>query len=136
MNSKKSNKNGREIAIRSSAAEYLTFITASKKIVDVEDIQFLDLSEFVLESFSLDDTEIDFIEPLVLVPSLTDSSQFITLQDERLGIDVIAQTREEIEEALLDDLKMLWEQSQMPDDKLGKVFQYQKKNFLAAIKEI
>ena len=106
-----------------------------KKIVDVEDIQFLDLSEFVLESFSLDDAEIDFIEPLVLAPSLTESSQFITLQNELLGIDVIAQTREELEEALLDDLKILWEQSQMPDSKLGKVFQEQKKNLLAATKE-
>jgi hypothetical protein len=107
-----------------------------KKIADVESFQFLDMSEFVLESFCIDGNEIEFKEPLILVPALTESCQFITLQDMRFGIDVIAQTRDELEEELDAELKMLWEQSQQSDTKLGKTFQEQKRNFLAVIKEI
>ena len=92
-----------------------------------------DLSDFFVKSFPVGDKEIEFKETLVLTPMLTESCQFVTLQDEWLGIDVIAQTREELEEELYAELTMLWNQSQMPDEKLGKTFQEQKSNFLEAI---
>jgi len=41
----------------------------------------------------------------------------------------------QIEEELYAELKMLWRQTLKPDEKLGKTFQEQKKNFLAAIIE-
>lgn len=128
-------ENRRELLQITGNVTYAKDRETPTRIVNVDCIQFLDLSEFIVESFCVNDNEFEFIEPLVLMPKLTDSCQFITLQDERLGIDVIAQTRDELEEELHADLRMLWEQSRMPDNKLGKVFQSQKKNLLAAIKE-
>ena len=129
-------ENRRELLQVTGSVTYERDKETPKRIVNVDEIQFLDLSEFILESFSLGDTEIEFKEPLVLLPTLTESSQFITLQDEHIGIDVIAQTRAELVEELHADLKMLWEYSQMPNDRLGKVFRARKEHFLAAIKEV
>ena len=108
-----------------------------KKIAAVDDIQFLDLSDFTLDSFVAHGKELNFHESLVLTPGLTESCQFMTLRDEKLGIDVIAQTREELYEELLGELQMLWTTCAMQDDdKLGEEFLEQKKHLLAAIKEV
>jgi hypothetical protein len=129
-------ENRRELLQITGNVTYENDRETPKRIVDVQEIQFLDLSEFLLDSFSVDDRDVELKEPLALSPGLTECFQFMTLRDERLGIDVIAQTREELEEELYAELKMLWKQSQKPDEQLGKVFRDQKKNFLAAIKEV
>lgn len=129
-------ENRRELLQVTGNVTYKNDCVTPKKIARVESIQFLDVSELFLESFVVDDQELAFKEPLILTPELVESCQFITLRDEQLGIDVIAQTREELEEELRAELTMLWKQSQMPDTELGKVFQEHKKNLLMAIKEV
>jgi hypothetical protein len=93
------------------------------------------LNDFIVKSFNVGNKKIEFVEPLVLTPTPTESRQFITLQNERFGIDVIAQTREELEDELYAELVMLWQQSQMPDEKLSQVFQIQKRNMVNASRE-
>jgi hypothetical protein len=102
--------------------------------VQVED-HLLDLREILVESFNIDDGAITFKEPLVLARILAESCQVIMLQDERLGINVAAKTRKELKKELYATLKMLWKQSQLPDEKLDKASQEQKKNLLAAVEE-
>ncbi|MDR0338142.1 MAG: hypothetical protein LBI18_13740, partial [Planctomycetaceae bacterium] len=105
-----------------------------KKITDVKDIQFVDLSDFVLTSFQYDGTKLNFKKPLILSPQLTESYQFMTLQDTELGIDVIAQTREELWEELSAEIETQWEHCvKQPDEKLGKEFIKQKNNLLTII---
>ena len=106
------------------------------KIADVDNIQFIDTTPFFVDSFCIDGKEIEFKEPMILTPEFTECFQFMTLRDERLGIDVIAQTRDELKEELYAELKMLWKQTKKPDEKLGKIFREQKQNLLAAIKKV
>ncbi|MDR2438176.1 MAG: hypothetical protein LBE12_02240 [Planctomycetaceae bacterium] len=107
-----------------------------KKITDVKDIQFLDLSDFILTSFQYEGAKLKFKKPLVLSPQLTESCQFMTLQEPELGIDVIAQTREELWEELSAEIETQWEHcAKQPDKKLGKELIKQKNNLLAMIEE-
>jgi hypothetical protein len=107
-----------------------------KKIIDVKDIQFLNLSDFILTSFQYEGTKLKFKKPLVLSPQLTESCQFMTLQDSELGIDVIAQTREELWEELSAEIETQWKYcAKQPDEKLGKEFIKQKNNLPAIIEE-
>ena len=130
-------ENRRELLQITGIVTYQNDRETPKKIADVDDIQFLDLSDFTLDSFVADRKELYFHESLVLTPGLTESCQFMTLRDEKLGIDVIAQTREELYEELLGELQMLWTTCAMQDDvKLGEEFLKQKKHLLAAIKEV
>ncbi|MDR2169223.1 MAG: hypothetical protein LBP59_03685 [Planctomycetaceae bacterium] len=107
-----------------------------KKITDVNNIQFLDLSDFLLTSFPYKGGQLIFKKPLTLSPKLTESCQFMTLQYPKLGIDVIAQTRKELEEELSAEIETQWEYcAKQPDEKLGKEFIKQKNNLLASIEE-
>jgi hypothetical protein len=128
-------ENRRELLQVTGNVTYAEDRETPQKLADVDNIQFLDLSDFVIDSFFVDEREILLATPLVLTPALTESCQFMTLENADLGIDVLAQTRDELLEELLGELAMLWEQSQMPDAELGETFQKQKKNLLAVIKE-
>lgn len=109
-----------------------------KKITNIDDIQVLDLTEFTLETIPLDDsTELLFEPPLVLTPKLTECKQYMTLENTDLGIDVIAQTRDELWEELVAEVRHLWQFcAQAPDEKLGPAFLINKKNLLQAIRSV
>jgi hypothetical protein len=110
--------------------------TATFPVTKDEKVSFSDLSDFIVTSFSCGERELHFHVPLILSPQLTESRQFMTLQNSNLGIDVIAETREELWDELLAELRMLWNYCAVqPDETLGKQFRQQKKNLLAAIKE-
>ncbi|GHT22523.1 hypothetical protein FACS189419_05200 [Planctomycetales bacterium] len=74
-------------------------------------------------------------EPLILAPKLTESRQYLTLQKLDWGIDVIAQTRDELLEELKAELRYLWNHCvELPDEQLGKTMREQKRNLLAVIR--
>jgi hypothetical protein len=107
-----------------------------QKITDIKTVEFIDLSDFILQNIQYDKTKLIFQQPLTMTPNLTESHQFMTLQNFELGIDVIAQTRNELWEELLTDIKIQWEHcAKLPNEKLSKEFIKQKNNLLKLIKE-
>jgi hypothetical protein len=108
-----------------------------KKIADVQKIEFLDTSEFVLDTVHYRQTNLKFKQPLTLTPKLTESCQFMEIQNTDLGIDIIAQTRDELWDELMAVIEVQWEEcAKQPDSKLGSEFCRQKRNLLAAIEEV
>ncbi|GHT13308.1 hypothetical protein FACS1894170_09150 [Planctomycetales bacterium] len=95
-----------------------------------------DLEDFCLTSFSVGDgNEKVLKEPLILTPKLTESRQYLALQKLDWGIDVIAQTRDELLEELKAELRYLWNHcAELPDEQLGKTMREHKHNLLAAVK--
>lgn len=79
-----------------------------KKITDVIDIVGVDLSPFLLHEFEYDEYTLRFRHPLEITPAFDDSRQVFCLQYERLGIDVYATTREELDSLLSDEIDVLW----------------------------
>jgi predicted mannosyl-3-phosphoglycerate phosphatase (HAD superfamily) len=93
------------------------------------------MKKIVLTSFQCDAEILNFKEPLVLTPVLSESGQFIVLNNDSLGISVVAETREELLQELQADLEMLWRYCAMqPDEKLGEEFRKYKRNLLELIK--
>ncbi len=130
-------ENRRELLQVTGNVTYESDLETPKKIADVDDIQFLDMSDFTVDAFDVGGKTLEFIEPLVLTTALTESCQFLTLRDDALGIDVVAQTRDELLDELHAELQMLWTTCAMQEDgKLSNEFLLQKKNLLAAIKEV
>ncbi|MGL6225530.1 MAG: hypothetical protein ACRC10_02765 [Thermoguttaceae bacterium] len=109
-----------------------------KKLTNVDDIRVLDLAEFTLETISLDDsTDLQFNTPLVLTPALTEDKQYMKIENADLGIDVIAQTHDEIWDEVIAEVRHLWQFcAKEPDEKLGPAFLMNKNNLLKAIKEV
>jgi hypothetical protein len=129
-------QNRRELLQVTDNVTYRKDRETPKKITNVTDIQFLDLSDFILISFQYEGTKLKFKKPLVLSPKLTESCQFMMLQEPELGIDVIAQTRKELWEELSAEIEVQWEHcAKQPDEKLGKEFIKQKNNLLAIVEE-
>lgn len=112
--------------------------TTPKKITDVESIEPLDISEFILKSVPLDESALlVFKKPITLIPEQTESMQYLTVRHPFLGIDVMAQTRDELWEWVLDDLRDLWETCvKVDDDQLGDEFVQIKKNLMKSIDEV
>lgn len=79
-----------------------------KEILDVQDIREVDLSPFYLSKVALPGRTLLFREDRRLEPELDETEQLFLLQDEELGVDVMASTRDELYEALLDNLDFLW----------------------------
>jgi hypothetical protein len=107
-----------------------------KQISEVESIFILDQSDFVVKSFTTDSGKKVLKKPLILTPTLTESSQFMTAAKPEWGIDAIAQTREELWEEIQAEFRIQWEKCVLqPDEKLGKVMCAQKHALLAAVKK-
>jgi len=79
------------------------------KIIDVEDIREVDLSPFRVVIIEFKDLVLRFQEPLILDPYLDESKQLICLSEPRLGIDVFAYSRDELENELSEQIAFLWE---------------------------
>lgn len=109
-----------------------------KKLTNVDAIQVLDLTEFTLEMIQLDDSiDLQFDQPLVLTPELTDDKQYMTIENTYLGIDVIAQTHDELWEEVVAGIRHLWKfYAKEHDEKLGHLFITTKRNLCKAIKEV
>ena len=74
-----------------------------------------DLLPFQLSELYYEDLTLRFRQPLVLLPQLDDTGQLICLSHPALGIDVCASTRAELEEALREEVEVLWRNYAMAD---------------------
>lgn len=108
-----------------------------KEIVDVESIEAVDLSDFILESIPFKDKILTLKTPLILTPTLNDTKQLLCIENANLGIDVFAYTREKLLEELQEQLAALWIEYALEDEsKLTISARELKKNLLAAFDEV
>ncbi len=108
-----------------------------KRITDVEHIQELDLSPFYLEEFEYPERKLRFRKPVTITPELDDTGQLLCLRDSDLGINVHAFTRDELDEALEDQIHMLWRLYGLADNEtLTSKAQQLKKNLLDSLEEM
>jgi hypothetical protein len=101
------------------------------------DIMNVNLSAFQLSEFRYTGRTLRFRRPVELIPSLDDSRQVLYLECERLGIDVHASTREELDLLLWEEIDVLWRNYALEDARnLTPDAQQLKRNLLEAIEEI
>ncbi|MGL4943184.1 MAG: hypothetical protein ACRC46_08330 [Thermoguttaceae bacterium] len=98
----------------------------------------LDLSPIVLREVPTENGGVlRFREPLVLTPTQIGDSQYMSVENYELGIDVYGETQEELWDVIVADVTLLWHDVALAsDDRLGKYFLEVKKNLLAAIEEV
>jgi hypothetical protein len=107
-----------------------------KEIVDVESIEAVDLSDFVIENIPFNGGLLKLKSSLVLKPFLNDSKQLLCIEHNELGINVFAFTRENLLEELQEQLAALWIEYALEDDaKLTNSARELKHFLLAAFEE-
>lgn len=106
------------------------------RIVDVSSIQEVDLSPFRLESFDYESYRLAFRTPVEVAPQLSEDQQYMALVHEPLGIDLLAQTRDELDSLLREELALLWSQfAEENDDMLSPKAQELKHLLLETIQK-
>ena len=106
-------------------------------ITDVISISDLDLSAFEIAQVDVSGVSLRFNEPLTLEPFLDESEQLICLQHAELGIDVFAQTRDQLWEEVREQIAMLWREFALEDDQvLAPSASQLKQRLRAAIAEL
>lgn len=108
------------------------------KVVETKAIREVDLEPLPLLPFLVDGRRIAPREPRLLTPQLDDETQQIfVLIDEALGIDLVAETRVELEESFSALLPHLWRSYALADDsELALDAQRLKLKLRAAFKEV
>lgn len=102
-----------------------------KSIEDVTDIRELDLSPFSFVRTTRGTLSITARNTLKFVPVMDETSQYICLQDDDLGIEVFAETRQKVSIELDEQITMLWlEYAQADDETLDEVAQQLKRRLL------
>jgi len=79
-----------------------------EQINEVEKIFEVDLTTIEVEGFNSDNQRVVSKRPLSLKPKLDDTKQHYILDDAALGIQLLAGSRDELEEALYEELDFLW----------------------------
>lgn len=88
-----------------------------QRILNVQSITDLDMSPFEVREFDAADSRLRFRLPLVLTPDLdAETQQWLVLRNTEIGIDVFAKTRDDLEEELYSQLKLLWLEYGREDD--------------------
>lgn len=88
-----------------------------KEIHSVSDIRDLDLSPFTIDHVRYGERLLRVSQQAVIIePTLDDDKQFMCLHHEDLGIDVFANTREQLAVELAEQLVMLWDEFALADD--------------------
>jgi hypothetical protein len=88
------------------------------KIVEVEEIRELDLSPFIVSEISGNNWRVKSIQPMTLVPTLSENEQLLCLRHDAWGLDVFAPTRSELFEEFKEQMALLWEEYALEDDSL------------------
>jgi len=110
---------------------------APVKVVDTTDIRPVDLDPIVLAPFTVDNVRVEPVATLTFTPELDETEQMFVLQDDTIGIDLIAETRAELDEALQHELRLLWrDYALVPDEKLTRGAQALKRRLLAAFRAV
>lgn len=107
-----------------------------KRIIDVDEILEVDMSAFHMTQFEYPDRVLSFKAEMAIEPELDESQQLMILREESLGIDVVAATREELFQGLVDEIEILWRNyAQAPDTQLSPAASQLKQRLLDAIEE-
>uniref|UniRef100_E6QX55 Uncharacterized protein n=1 Tax=mine drainage metagenome TaxID=410659 RepID=E6QX55_9ZZZZ len=89
------------------------------KIIDVTDIRDLDMSAFVIDTVRYGDLVLEAGSTLSLEPVLDESKQLLCIEENELGIDVFATSREALLAELYEQVAMLWQEyAKAPDEEL------------------
>ncbi len=108
-----------------------------RKITDVVSICDLDTTPFFLEEVPLDGGVLRFRDPLTLQPQTTESRQLMFIEDEALGINTHATTRDDLLEEVYEQVRMLWlEYAKEADDVLSPPALELKRNLLERVEEM
>ena len=87
-----------------------------KEIIDVESIEAVDLSDFIIESIPYKKGCLKPKKHLVFTPFLNDSKQLLCIENSDLGINVYAYTREQLLDELQEQISALWIEYALEDD--------------------
>lgn len=110
---------------------------APVKVVATTDIRPVDLDPIELRPFSVGNVRVEPAAPLTLTPELDETEQLFVLADDTIGIDLIAETRTELDEALQHELRLLWRDYALaPDNQLTKGAQALKRRLLTAFRTV
>lgn len=102
-----------------------------KRITGVVDFNFVDLAPITIKEFEYDDGILALNEKRELIPVMDETGQFYTIEDPMIGIDVFAYTRNELRDAIQDNLIFLWETySNAKDEELTEKAKELKYNLL------
>lgn len=111
-----------------------------KRLTDVTSVVPVDLSPISISTFSVDSTAIGTVDgqPIVISPKLDeDSHQVFVVEDESLGLDVFASTRDELVSEIQAQLSVLWREYALENDsKLTDSAIALKNRLLAKFKEV
>lgn len=95
-----------------------------------------DLSPIELKEIVLEDRILRFRSPLILTPESDETKQLLCIKEPYLGIDVCAETRDEVYELLLQEIEVLWfEYALERDDRLNSGASELKRRLLEHIDE-
>lgn len=95
-----------------------------------------DLSAFYLTQFEYPDRVLLFKDEVAIEPELDESRQLMILREDHLGIDVVASTREELFQGLVDEIGILWRNYALaPDAELSPAARRLRRSLLDAIEE-
>jgi len=107
-----------------------------QRVTDVQAISYLDLSAFEVEAFEFDHFQLRFRTPLTLALSLDESEQLLCIENEDWGLNVFADSREQLWQELREQMEMLWlEYAREDDDQLSAPALALKQRLLAGIEE-
>jgi len=95
-----------------------------------------DLSPIELKEIALKDRILRFRSPLILIPESDETKQLLCVKETNLGIDLCAETHDELYELLLQEIEVLWfEYALEQDDRLNSGALKLKNRLLAHIDE-
>ncbi len=107
------------------------------KVVETTDIRPVDLEPILLTSFTVGNRRVEAQKAITLTPQLDDTEQMFLLEDEAIGLDLVAETRAELDEVLQHELKLLWRDYALaPDEKLTKGARALKDRLLTAFRMV
>ncbi len=108
-----------------------------KEIHSVSEIRDLDLSPFTIDEIHSLNRTIKAKTRMILEPTLNDSQQLICIEDQRLCIDVFAESREKLLDELSEQIMMMWiEYALSPDELLEAPAKKLKVELIASFNEV
>lgn len=91
---------------------------APKRIIEVSSIQDLDMSAFEIDIVRQGGLVLRAKHKIEIEPTLDETRQLLCLLAEELGIDVFAETREQLRSELFEQLHVLWTEYAQADEAL------------------
>ena len=108
-----------------------------KKITDVVSIEKVDLSPIEFDSFEYNNKKLKLKKHYVFFPKLDETEQLYVIEDEKLGLNLFAYTRQELCKDIISDIYYLWEEYAKEDDKvLSEDAKILKNNLISLIEEV